>query len=60
VLKLIVQEVKYFKELNWYIWERGEVHTRFRWKELRERDDLEDLRVDWRIILKHRYLQEVG
>jgi len=29
-----------------------EVHTRFRWGKLRERDHLEDLEVDGRIILR--------
>jgi hypothetical protein len=30
----------------------GEVHTEFRWGDLRERDHLEDRGVDERIILK--------
>jgi len=30
----------------------GEVHTGFWWRELRERDHLENVRVDGRIILK--------
>ena len=36
----------------WHVWETGEVHTGFRWKHLRERDHLEDLHVNGRIILK--------
>jgi hypothetical protein len=34
------------------VWERGEVHTGFWWGNLRERDDLEDMGVNGRIILK--------
>jgi hypothetical protein len=36
----------------WHVWETGEVHTGFWWGDLRERDHLEDLGVDVRIILK--------
>jgi hypothetical protein len=32
---------------------RGEVHTRFLWVKLRERDHLEDPRIDGEIILRH-------
>jgi len=28
------------------------MHTRFWWRDLRERDCLEDMGIDWRIILK--------
>jgi len=31
---------------------RGEVHTGFRWVNLKERDHLEDIGEKWRIILK--------
>jgi hypothetical protein len=35
-----------------HVWGKGEVHAGFWWGNLRERDDLEDLGVDWKIILK--------
>jgi hypothetical protein len=38
---------------------RGEVRTGFLWVNLKKRDNLEDLGVDWRIILKMD-LQEIG
>jgi len=34
------------------MWERGVVHAGFWWGTLRERDHLEELGTDWRIILK--------
>jgi len=34
------------------VWGRGEVHKRFLWGNLRERDHLEELGVDGRIKLK--------
>jgi hypothetical protein len=36
----------------WYVWETGEVHTQIRYRDLMERDPLEDLGVDGGIILK--------
>ena len=33
-------------------WEGGEMHTRFEVKNIKERDYMEDLGVDWRIKLK--------
>jgi hypothetical protein len=36
----------------WHVWEIGEVHTGFWWGDLRERDHVEDLGVDGRIILE--------
>jgi hypothetical protein len=36
----------------WHLWETREVHTGFWWGDLRERDHLEDLGIDGRIILK--------
>ena len=35
-----------------YVWETVEMRTEFRWRGLRQRDHLEDLSVDGRIILK--------
>jgi len=35
-----------------YVWERREVYAGIGWGNLRERDDLEDLGVDGRIILR--------
>jgi len=34
------------------VWGKGEVHTGFWWGNLKERGDLEDPDVDWRIILQ--------
>jgi hypothetical protein len=34
------------------MWGRGEVHTGFWWVHLREIDQLEDLRIGGRVILK--------
>jgi len=36
----------------WHACGTGEVHTEFWWGELMEGDNLEDLGVDWKIILK--------
>jgi hypothetical protein len=36
----------------WNVWETGEVHTRFSWGGLRERDHFEDQDVDGKITLK--------
>ena len=36
----------------WHEWETGQLHTGLWWGDLRERDHLEDLRVDSGIILK--------
>jgi len=36
----------------WHVWERGDVHKGFWWGNLRERDNLEHLGTDRRIILK--------
>jgi hypothetical protein len=36
----------------WHVWVRGEVHTGFWWGNLREGNNLEDLGVDGRTILK--------
>ena len=35
-----------------HVWRTGEVHTGFRWEDLMERDHLEDLGVDGRILLR--------
>ena len=36
----------------WHVWETGDLHTGFWWGDLRERNHLEYLGVDGRIILK--------
>jgi len=36
----------------WNVWGRGEVHTGFWWRDLRERDVLERIGINERIILK--------
>jgi hypothetical protein len=36
----------------WHLWETGEEYTGFWWRDLRERDHLEDLGIDRRIIIK--------
>ena len=36
----------------WHIWETGDVHTAFRSGDMGERDHLEDLGVNGRMILK--------
>jgi len=36
----------------WHALERGEVYTRFCWRELKGRNHLEDLLIDERILLK--------
>jgi hypothetical protein len=36
----------------WHVWGRGEVPAGFRWESLRQRDHLEDIGVNRRIILK--------
>jgi hypothetical protein len=36
----------------WHVWGRGDVYTGFWWGDMREREHLENLGVDGRIILK--------
>jgi hypothetical protein len=36
----------------WHVWEKGEIHTGFWWRDLMEGGHLEDLGVDGIIILK--------
>jgi hypothetical protein len=38
----------------WYIWGRRELHRGFWWGNLKEKDHLENLGVDGRIILTHK------
>jgi hypothetical protein len=37
---------------GWQVWGRGDVHRGFWWGNLKERDHLEDLNVEIKIILK--------
>jgi hypothetical protein len=39
-------------KVTYYLHVRGKVHTGFSWGNLRESDQLEDLAIDERIILK--------
>jgi len=36
----------------WLVWEPGEVHTAFWWRNLRERNNFEDLGIDGKLILQ--------
>jgi len=36
----------------WHVWEKGEMHTGFWWRNLSERGHLENLGLDGRIMLK--------
>jgi hypothetical protein len=36
----------------WRVWGRRELHTGFRWENLVKRENLEELGIDGRIILK--------
>ena len=40
------------ERVMWHVWRAGEVHTGFWWRDLREGDNLDDLRVYGRITLK--------
>jgi len=46
----------------WHVWGRREVHTGFKWGDMRARDHLEGLGVDRRIILNwifNKYIWEI-
>jgi hypothetical protein len=40
------------EQVSWYVWGTGEEHTGFWWGDPRERNNLCDLGVDGRIVLK--------
>ena len=44
----------------WHVWEMREVHTGFWWGNLREEDQLEDLVIDGRIVLKWIFRKYAG
>jgi len=44
----------------WQLWDRERVLTGFWWGDLRERDHLEDLGIDWRIILQWVFKKRCG
>ena len=51
----IIQVIRQEEYDGWVMWnlrESGEVHTSFWWGDLRERDNLEALGLDGRVILK--------
>jgi len=41
----------------WHVWGRGDVHIGFWWGNLRERDNLEDLCIYGRKILKQIFIK---
>jgi len=45
---------------HWLVWGRGELHTRFRWDNLKKGDHFEDLGVDGKMILKWALNKSVG
>jgi hypothetical protein len=44
----------------WHVWARGEAHTGFWCGNLRESDNLENLGLNWRIILKWAFKKWAG
>jgi hypothetical protein len=54
ILQVSLTKTFYFKNSTvlQYVWERGEVHTKFWWGNLREGEHLKDPGIDGRIILK--------
>jgi hypothetical protein len=44
----------------WHAWDIGEVLKRFPWRELREREHLEDLGINGKIILKYTFKKWAG
>ena len=51
---------EWYGQSMWHVWETGEVHTGFLWGDPREREHLEDLGVDGRIILKFSFTKRKG
>jgi hypothetical protein len=44
----------------WHVWEKGEAHTGFWWGNLKERDHVEDMGLEWKIIFKWIFQNRMG